>query len=182
MARLASAQLVFQGKQTKPSKQPTKTSFFFLCGEEENREIHTAGFKEKHGQTEAGDAGTWGGEQTGRMHMCRKERGGRKGRKALKKIYEKEKKSSERGLKHCRPCFWGCRLHQTRKVSHSAIKGDTAPCMAYIPADRYGSAQRAPNLSVLFMWLCTARHFPDSSPKLPITHELRLLKTLRLPL
>lgn len=182
MARLASAQLVFQGKQTKPSKQPTKTSFFFLCGEEENREIHTAGFK-KHGQTEAGDAGTWGGEQTRRMHVCRKERGGRKGRKALKKKKnEKEKKSSERGLKHCRPCFWGCRLHQTRKVSRSAIKGDTAPCMAYIPADRYGSAQRAPNLSVLFMWLCTARHFPDSSPKLPITHELRLLKTLRLPL
>lgn len=30
MARLASAQLVFQGKQTKPSKQPTKTSFFLV--------------------------------------------------------------------------------------------------------------------------------------------------------
>lgn len=94
MARLASAQLVFQGKQTKPSKQPTKTSFFFLRGEEENREIHTAGFK-KHGQTEAGDAGTWEGEQTGRMHVCRKERGGRKGRKALKKKKSMKKKRSQ---------------------------------------------------------------------------------------
>lgn len=97
MARLASVQLVFHGKQTKPSKQQTKTSFFF-CGEEENREIHTAGFKEKHGQTEAGDAGTWEGEQTGRVHVCRKERGGRKGRKALKKKNMKKKRSQAKGV------------------------------------------------------------------------------------
>lgn len=79
-------------RQANKTKQTTNKNFIFFCGEEENREIHTAGFK-KHGQTEAGDAGTWGGEQTGRMHVCRKERGGRKGRKALKKKKMKKKRS-----------------------------------------------------------------------------------------
>lgn len=82
-------------RQANKTKQTTNKNFIFFCGEEENREIHTAGFKEKHGQTEAGDAGTWEGEQTGRMHVCRKERGGRKGRKALKKKKSMKKKRSQ---------------------------------------------------------------------------------------
>lgn len=59
MARLASVQLSVQ-KKKKPNKQKNQTKLLSS--------------RRSTGQTEVGDAGTWGGEHTGHVHVCGKEK------------------------------------------------------------------------------------------------------------